>query len=220
MPLLECRGLSCSRGPLGVEEGSSIHDISARFEPGRFYSFQGPEGCGKNLLLSVLGLLEPADAGTLTIAGQDTSDWDEDDRRQACNEVFGFLFAHPCLLPSFSVAENVAMPLFRICEIDARQARERTVEVLEFVGLAHCEDTLASRLDPAERHRAALARAIVHAPRILVASSPREEDILLPLAHRCAKELGLCVLWAGDSPLLPQYADESLAMRAGRISAT
>lgn len=217
MPLLECRGLFCARSPLGPEGGSAIHDVSIRFEPGRFYGFRGPEGCGKNLLLSVLGLLEPADAGSITILGQDTSEWDEDDRRQACNEVFGFLFPHPCLLPTFSVAENVAMPLFRICEIDARTARQRTLEVLEFVGLSHCEDTLASRLDPADRHRAALARAIVHAPRILAASSPREEEALLPLARRCAKELGLCVLWAGDSASLPQFADESIEMRDGRV---
>jgi ABC-type lipoprotein export system ATPase subunit len=194
-----------------------VEDITASFAPGEFCGFCGPDGSGKGLLLNLLGLLEAPDSGTIAVNGILAGTLAPEEAQQLRNETFGFLFNHPCLLPSFSVAENVAMPLFRICGGDAREARDRTLEVLEFCGISSLETTLAGRLEPAECARVALARALVHEPGILVAISPRESDTLLALGRRAADERGLCVLWAGPEDTLARYAHRVLHLEGGRI---
>lgn len=214
---LHCESLNCRREMWNELAPSHFENISASFSAGEFCGFCGPDGSGKGLLLNVLGLLEPADSGTLAVNGILTGVLEPEDARQLRNETFGFLFNHPCLLPSFSVAENVAMPLFRICGGDARTARERTLEVLEFCGIGALETTLAGRLDPEERTLAALARALVHEPGILIAISPRENDALLRLGRRAAEELGLSVLWAGSGRGLNSHAHRLLHFQAGHL---
>ena len=217
-PALRCEALNCRRDQWNELAPSRVEEITACFAAGEFCGFCGPDGSGKGLLLNLLGLLERPDSGTIAVNGILAGELSAEDVQQLRNETFGFLFNHPCLLPSFSVAENVAMPLFRICGGEARQARDRTVEVLEFCGITALETTLAGRLDPAERTLVALARALVHEPRILVAISPRENDGLLALARRAAEECGLCVLWAGTEEPLTRHAHRVLHLDGGRLA--
>jgi putative ABC transport system ATP-binding protein len=216
-PILSCENLSCRRDQWNEAGPARIASISAGFEPGTFSGFCGPDGCGKGLLLNVLGLLEPHDSGTITVDGRDLAALGHEEARQLRNENFGFLFNHPCLLPSFSVAENVAMPLFRICGGDAQAARLRTLEVLDFCGMADLECTLTGRLNLAMQRRAALARALVHSPRILIAISPRESQDLLDIAWRAAADFGICVLWAGEEKEITGRANRILHLREGSI---
>ena len=97
------------------------------------------------------------------------------------DRAFGYLFTHHHLLPTFTVAENVAMPFFRICGKREDLAAERTSEVLLFTGIRHLCGTPVGNLDDSTRWLVALARAIVHRPPLLVAISPPSPD-LLPLA--------------------------------------
>ena len=184
---------------------------------GEVVGFCGPDGCGKGLLLNVIGMLEKADRGRLVVAGVDVAGLPEQGVSNFRNEACGFLFGHPCLLASFTVAENVAMPLFRICGGGAREARDRTREVLEFVGIGGFESPRAGLLDPALRWRAAFARAIVHEPKILIGISPPAPD-LLPLAKLAAEKFGITVLWAGERSLLVHFAARIIEMRGGRAS--
>jgi len=218
-PALACHTLHCRREHWNDAGLSAIENISEAFAAGSFCGFTGPNGCGKGLLLNVLGLLEPADSGEIHLSGQRLSSLEDEELRRVRNETFGFLFNSSCLLPSFSIAENVAMPLFRICGGDARAARQRTLEVLDFCGINSLETAMAGRLSPEARRRTALARALVHRPRILIAISPGETDDILHLARCAAKELGVCVLWAGERELLSRYADRLLEMQGGRIVA-
>lgn len=197
---------------------ASIENVTASFDSKMVCEFHGPDYPGRSLLLSMLGLIEPADSGTIFLNGQSVSHLAEEELRRFRNETFGFLFHNPCLLPSFSVAENVAMPLFRICGTDADAARARTSEVLDFCGIAHLETQLAGCLLPSAQWRAAFARALVHRPRILIALSPRGSDELVDLAVRTAQELGLCVLWAGDDGGLGGRPKRLIQIRDGRIS--
>lgn len=216
-PLLQCETLCCRREQWNELSPSRVEDVTATFPAGALCGFCGPDGSGKGLLLNLLGLLENPDSGHVAINGSPVTGLPADDLQQIRNEAFGFLFNHPCLLPSFSVAENVAMPLFRICGGDAREARDRTMEVLEFCGIAALETTLAGRLDGPGRLRTALARALVHRPGILVAISPRETDGMLALGRRAAEELGLCVLWAGAEETVVPHAHRILHLHEGRI---
>jgi ABC-type lipoprotein export system ATPase subunit len=200
------------------DQHAFVRDVTLSFSLAAFCELHGPDSSGRDLLLNNLGLLEPADSGTILLDGQRVSDMLEEDRRRFRNENFGFLFQNPCLLPSFSVAENVAMPLFRICGMDAAAARERTLKVLNFCGIAHLEDQLAGRLVPSAQRRAALARALVHRPRILIAMSPRGGDEFLDLAFRTASELGLCVLWSADNGTIGQKGVRLIRVQDGHIS--
>jgi ABC-type lipoprotein export system ATPase subunit len=217
-PVLSCQDLCCRRTHWYESQPASIHDVTLSFSMATFCQFDGPDSTGRDLLLNNLGLLEPIDSGTICLEGQNMRQVPEDELRRFRNESFGFLFEHPCLLPSFSVAENVAMPLFRICGADAGAARERTYEVLDFCGIPHLENQLAGRLAPAAQRRAALARALVHRPRILVAISPRAGDELFDLALRAADQLGLCVLWAVQDGGRGGSSRRVVQVRAGRVS--
>jgi ABC-type lipoprotein export system ATPase subunit len=216
-PPLACNALSCRREQWNENGPSAIASVNAAFQSGTVNGFCGPDGSGKGLLLNVLGLLEPPDAGEILLQGKTIAGAPDESTRQMRNETFGFLFNHPCLLPSFSVAENVAMPLFRICGGDAQAARVRTLDVLEFCGIADRECTLAGRLDLPSQRRTALARALVHGPKILIAVSPRDCGSLLQIARKAAEDLGVTVLWSGAEDDLVPYADRIFAMNEGRI---
>ena len=197
----------------------AVRDISMHVHRGEFVGFCGPDGSGKGLLLNLIGLLERPDSGILRLGGEDTSGFADEDAAEFRNEACGYLFGHPYLLPSFSIAENVAMPLFRIRGGDAVEARHRTLDVLRFAGIENFETLLAGRSDHAVRWRAAFARALVHAPGILIAISPPCGNELLPLARRAARELGITILWSGPREELSPVADRLFEIRDGRLAA-
>ncbi len=216
-PPLACNALSCRREQWNENGLSRIEAASVSFESGTVNGFCGPDGSGKGLLLNVLGLLEPPDSGEILLHGKPVTGAADETVRQLRNETFGFLFNHPCLLPSFSVAENVAMPLFRICGGDAQAARLRTLDVLDFCGIADLECSLTGRLDLPSQRKTALARALVHGPKILIAISPRDCGALLQTARKAAEQLGVTVLWSGAENDLAPHADRILGMNDGRI---
>lgn len=217
MIAIECENLTCSRARWNGQGAVAVRDISMQIERGEFVGFSGPNGSGKGLLLNLIGLLERPDSGILRLGGEDTSDFAEEDAAEFRNEACGYLFGHPYLLPSFSIAENVAMPLFRIRGGDAVAARQRTLEVLRFSGVENFETALAGSADHAVRWRSAFARALVHEPGILIAISPPCGSELLPLACRAARQLGTTILWSGERDELAPVSDRIIEVRAGRL---
>lgn len=213
---LTCEGLGCHRESW-YNGTARVRNLSASFARGEFSGITGPDGCGKGLLLNLLGLLEPPDEGEVFIGGHATSRLSTEDAQKLRNENYGFLFNHPCLLASFSVAENVAIPLFRVCGGEAKEARDRTVEALGFCGVSHLECELATRLNPHERRTVAFARAIVHHPDILIIISPGGGPLLPLLARRAADELGMTVLWAGPENEIAPFAHRILRMEEGSL---
>jgi len=219
MRAIECENLTCCRAMWNGQGSVAVRDISMHVHRGEFVGFCGPDGSGKGLLLNLIGLLERPDSGILRLGGEDTSGFADEDAAEFRNEACGYLFGHPYLLPSFSIAENVAMPLFRIRGGDAVEARHRTLDVLRFAGIENFETLLAGRSDHAVRWRAAFARALVHAPGILIAISPPCGNELLPLARRAVRELGITILWSGPREELSPVADRLFEIRDGRLAA-
>jgi len=170
-----------------------LRGVSVAIEPGRFTLLSGPPGSGAGLLLRVLGFLERPDAGEVWFEGQATGAFDDAARVDLRNHSFGFVFAEPFLLDSFTVAENVAMPLFKISGLDIEQARARTALVLDFAGLAGAADLRVSDLSLLDQYKVALARALAIAPRILVA-----EDAGLHLSAREFRDFAALLRAAPD----------------------
>lgn len=217
-PLLRCRDLHCVR-PLWREGASHVRGISADFDDGRFHAISGSEGCGKNLLLHLLGLLEQPDDGEVWLEQKVVTRKSEAERDHLRQSVFGFLFPAHALLPSLTVLENIAFPVLKAGGTSDAEQAERTLDALRFCGLESVADHTVAELPPETSATAAFARAIAHRPRLLIAESPAAEEILAPLARRAVDERGLLVIW-GTRPGGPasRLADRELVMVDGRLA--
>jgi ABC-type lipoprotein export system ATPase subunit len=177
-----------------------IRDFTYQFRPGSFYHLSGPEFGGKHLLLQILGLLSPPDSGEIIVDGCLVTDLDIDDLGEMRNRKYGFLFSSPFLLPAFTVLENVAMPLFKIAQVGTSEAKVITEEILEIVGVSRIASTEVGRLDGLDEMLTALARALVHHPRVLIAelvgNNLREDEaeLLLSTLRASGQRLGLAVI--------------------------
>ncbi len=219
MNAIECRRLACARSEWNNAGSVELSGVDIEIAKGRIVGIAGSDGCGKGLLLNVIGLLEQRDGGDLVLDGNQVPKAGIAELAEWRDRAFGFLFDHPYLLPSFSVGENVAVPLFRLCGGNASEARVRTLEALELVGLSGKESELAGRLGREERWRAALARAIVHKPKCLVAISPPMECGLQSFVRQIRDQLAMTVLWSGNVSFVGRFADRIITMEAGRVIA-
>jgi ABC-type lipoprotein export system ATPase subunit len=171
-----------------------LRGVSLGIDAGRFTLLSGGADSGAGLLLRILGLLERPDAGEVWFESQPTCALDDAARLGLRNHAFGFVFAEPFLLDSFSVAENVAMPLFKISGFDIEQARIRTAQVLEFAGLAGVADRGVTELSVLDHHKLSLARALANAPRVVIA-----EDAGLQLSERDLRDFAALLRAAPDA---------------------
>jgi ABC-type lipoprotein export system ATPase subunit len=177
-----------------------IRNFTYQFRPGVFYHLSGSTFGGKRLLLQILGLLLPPDSGEIIVDGARATDLDLDDLGEIRNRKYGFLFSSPFLLPTFTVLENVAMPLFKITQVETPEAKVITEEILEIVGVSRLADTLVEELDKLEAMLAALARALVHHPRVLIAElvgndmGEGEAELLLSTLRDSGQRLGVAVI--------------------------
>jgi lipoprotein-releasing system ATP-binding protein len=219
---LMVRNLSGQRANTGVRV-EVIRDFSYQFRPGSFYELAGLEVSGKNLLLHLLGLLWPPKSGDIFVDGSRANGLDLDDLSYLRNRKYGFLFSAPFLLPAFTVLENVAMPLFKIAEIQAREAKVITEEILEMMGVSRLADASVEDLNSLDGMLAALARALVHHPRVLIAENvghnlrENEANILLSMLQESGRRLGLTVIATFASHVSWELADVCLEIRSREV---
>jgi len=202
-----------------------LRGVALAIEAGRFTLLSGPAGSGAGLLLRILGLLDRPDAGEVWFESRPTSSLDDAARLGLRNHAFGFVFAEPFLLDSFSVAENVAMPLFKISGFDVEQARIRTAQVLDFAGLAGVADCPIAELSVLDHHKLSLARALANAPQVLIAEdaglqlSPGDLADFAVLLRSAPGLLGVAVI--ATSPASPDLlgAAREIRIERGEVAA-
>jgi ABC-type lipoprotein export system ATPase subunit len=188
-------------------------DFTYRFQAARFYKLTGSETGGKHLALQLLGLRLQPEGGELRLEGQQVTGLDSEVLSEIRNQKFGFLFAAPFLLPAFSVLENVAMPLFKIAQVDAREAKRITEEILDLIGIIPIVELKPADLPPLEQVLTALARAIVHHPRLLIVEELGQNldtastDLLQRAIRRIPERLGIAVI-ATCAPHTQPYIDD------------
>jgi len=167
--VLEVKGVSKEyRGPGGALP--ILSDVSLALGRGEAASIMGPSGSGKSTLLYILGALEPPTRGEVRLDGQDPFALGERELAAFRNRKVGFVFQDHCLLPQCTVLENVLTPTLVGGSDDDAEARAR--ELLEQVGLSGRADHRPSELSGGERQRAALARALVMRPALLLCDEP------------------------------------------------
>ena len=158
---------------LPAASSADPHRRLAALERGAAIAIMGPSGSGKSTLLYILGALEPPSSGTVTLDGEDPYRMGEREQAAFRNRQIGFVFQDHSLLPQCSVLENVLAPTFVAPPADARPAAAtRAQALLNQVGLGDRLDHRPAELSGGEKQRAALARALIRNPPLLLCDEP------------------------------------------------
>jgi len=199
----------------------ALEDVSFRVEPGELVALTGPSGCGKSTLLNLLGALDRADAGELTVAGQRLDQLDDPAEYRAT--TVGFVFQFHNLLSTLTALENVQVPMLGRRGKGRRAREQRARELLAAVGLEERVTSYPPTLSGGERQRVAIARALANEPRLLLADEPTgalDADNgahILALLRSVRDDRGTTILLVTNDDLVAAEADRTLRLRDGRV---
>jgi putative ABC transport system ATP-binding protein len=154
-----------------AEEVQALRGIDLTIERGEMVAVMGPSGSGKSTLMEILGCLSRPTTGVYRLFGQDSANVDADGLARLRGREIGFIFQSFHLLPRLDVAENVELPLF-YQRVPRSERRQRAMAALERVGLDHRASHLPTEISGGERQRAAIARALVNDPSLVLADEP------------------------------------------------
>ena len=217
---LEVRGLTRTYGE-GPGAVTALAGVDLAFATGTFTAVMGPSGSGKSTFLNCAAGLERPTDGRVLVAGQDITEWDEDDRTRLRRERIGFVFQGFHLLPYLTAEQNVGLPL-RLA--GHRPDPARVSAALERVGLGDRAGHLPDALSGGQQQRVAIARALVAEPAVLVADEPTgaldsaTARGVLGLLRDSVDTLGQTVVMVTHDPGAASYADIVVFLVDGRIA--
>ncbi|EFI38493.1 lipoprotein-releasing system ATP-binding protein LolD [Bacteroides sp. 3_1_23] len=164
--MIKLEGITKSFGSLQVLKG-----IDLEINKGEIVSIVGPSGAGKTTLLQIMGTLDEPDAGTVQIDGTVVSRMKEKELSAFRNKNIGFVFQFHQLLPEFTALENVMIPAL-IAGVSSKEAHERAMKILDFMGLVDRASHKPNELSGGEKQRVAVARALINDPAVILADEP------------------------------------------------
>jgi lipoprotein-releasing system ATP-binding protein len=220
---LEARGLRKSY-TVGTTSLTVLRDLDLAVAEGEMVAVVGASGVGKSTLLHVVGGLDRADAGTVTIGDTELTQLQDQGLVAFRNKQVGFVFQFHHLLPEFNAIENVAMPV-RIARLPASQAHSRADELLRRVGLSERLTHRPGMLSGGEQQRVAVARALVMHPAVLLADEPTGDldeqtaESLHALLREMHASYHLTSIIATHNSRLAAACDRVLRLHEGRLVA-
>lgn len=200
----------------------ALRGVSLSLEAGAFVAVMGPSGCGKSTLLQLCGAMDKADAGSLKLDGREVTSMNDGDLTKLRRERIGFVFQFFNLLPTLSVLENIAMPLL-LARVSEKVAFEKARVLAQRVGIEHRLDHYPNQVSGGEAQRAALARAVIHEPALLIADEPtgsldsHNGQRVLELFQELNRDLGIAILMATHDAQVASAAKQTLRMKDGRV---
>ena len=222
-PVLSCRNLNRYLGK-GENRVHVLRGISLEVAPCLAYAVEGPSGCGKSTLLYSLGLLDRPDSGEIRVRGRELSCAGDDVRTRARNDEIGFVFQFHFLLPEFTAAENVMLPMYRKGEWSVEEMRERAASLLGDVGLGEKANRLATHLSGGEQQRVAVARALANGPSVILADEPTgnldatNARTVIELLTKIARERGRGMVIVTHNREIAERCDLRVSMLDGRVA--
>lgn len=152
-------------------ETLALRDVSIHVDPGEFVAIMGPSGCGKSTLLNILGLLDNPTSGSYKLSGVEVSGLKEKDRTAVRKGKIGFVFQNFNLIDDLNIEENVELPLLYL-GIKASERKAMVKEALERMKISHRAKHFPQQLSGGQQQRAAIARAVVSRPPLILADEP------------------------------------------------
>lgn len=168
--IIELRGIKKVYGTSVKTE--VLHGIDLSFEEKSFNSIIGASGSGKSTLLNIIGTLDRPTEGEVYIAGKRIDTMKKNELAELRNKYIGFIFQFHYLLPEFTALENVLMPYSIGNKKVSKEIQTRAEELLNLVGLYEVKNNLANNLSGGQQQRAAIARALINTPKIVLADEP------------------------------------------------
>lgn len=217
LKMIKIRNINKSYGALQV-----LDNVNVDINRGEVVTIVGPSGAGKTTLLQIMGTLDSPDSGSVLYDGQDVLSMKDSSLARFRNQNIGFVFQFHQLLPEFTALENVMMPAL-IGGMKQKEASARAKELLEYMGLGERLDHKPAELSGGERQRAAVARALVNRPAVVLADEPsgsldtKNKQELHNLFFRLRDEMQQTFVIVTHDETLAGDADRVLYMRDGRI---
>ena len=204
-------------------DGQPVHalnGVSLSVRNGEFVALVGRSGCGKSTLLNLAGAMDAPTSGTVLLDGVSTVELDDNGLTQLRRERVGFIFQSFQLLNTLSVVENVELPLLLAGESDTRARAQAQLDLLELKDLG---SRMPHQLSGGQMQRVAIARSMVHQPKLLLADEPTGNldtatgNVILGLLRRIASEKNTAIVMATHSLEAAALADTVVKMRDGTI---
>jgi lipoprotein-releasing system ATP-binding protein len=223
-PVLACRGLRKEfiQGDTRLEV---LRGVEFEVLPGERIAIIGASGSGKTTLLQLLGGLDLPTQGDVSVAGHNINQLSDTERGALRNQTLGFVYQFHHLLPEFTALENVAMPLL-VRRAPVTEAKDRARALLERVGLGNRLDHRPGQLSGGERQRAAVARALVTSPRVVLADEPTgnldgaNAAQVFELMLELNQALGTALVVVTHAPELARRMQRILTLSDGRLVAS
>jgi ABC-type lipoprotein export system ATPase subunit len=200
----------------------ALRGLSFQIEPRDFVALMGPSGCGKSTLLHLIGGMDRQTRGAILLDGLRLDSLTEQELARVRRKQIGFVFQFFNLLPTLTVEENIALPLL-LDGAPQAETRERTRELLDRVGLAGRASHHPAGLSGGEMQRAAVARAVIAGPALLLADEPtgnldsENGNQIMRLLAELNSDPGVTIILATHSEEAASYATRRILMRDGLI---
>jgi len=220
--MIETRNLHKSY-QAGDTQVDALRGVSLKILPGEIVAITGPSGCGKSTLLHILGALDTPTSGQAYLEGNPLHSLDDDKLTAIRRLKIGFIFQFFHLLPTLTVEENVLLPLLLAGRVTPA-ARTRARELLNSVQLADRAHHRPHQLSGGQLQRAAVARALIHRPSVILADEPTgnldsaTSSIVIQLLTQLARHEKTTVVLVTHSELIAAAADRRIALVDGRIA--
>lgn len=220
MAIIELKDVSKLYG-FGDATTVALEDVNLQIEKGEFVAIMGPSGSGKSTLMHIIGLLDHPTHGVYRLDGQSAENLHSSGRAKARRNKIGFVFQSFSLLPRMNVIENVALPLAYKGKMVSRRLKLADA-MLERVGLSDRAYYLPRQLSGGQIQRAAIARALINNPSVIIADEPTgnldsaSSRLVMELLREIHR-MGNTILMVTHNPELTRYAGRVLYMRDGNI---
>ena len=207
----------------GEARVTALAGVSFALERGDFVALMGPSGCGKSTLLHLCGAMDRPTGGMLRLDDRDLSAMGDDELTRVRRERVGFVFQFFNLLPTLTVKDNIALPCL-LGGVTPAEAETKARALADRVGITHRLNHYPQQISGGEMQRAAIGRALVHGPSLIVADEPtgnldsENGANVLALLSELNKELRVTVLLATHAADVAGAADRVLKMKDGRFA--
>ena len=206
----------------GSQTIDALSSVSVSIEEGEFAALSGPSGSGKTTLLNLIGCLDKPSEGKIYLDGREISGLNQSELSQLRLKKIGFIFQDYNLIPAFTAVENVEYVLW-LQNVSAVERRKRALEICERFSIGHLIDRRPFQMSRGQQQRVAVARAIVHKPRIVLG-----DELTANLDHKMAAELmhflkelnqkeNITFLYATHDPAILKQANRVIKLQDGKL---